>query len=83
MKQQNLKEAWQLKAALTAKACAVVKDTMTIDKHNEELMVFLYNALNKPLQLELIFRASQHHFIAAKFHQVCDGVPNTFTVIKT
>lgn len=83
MKQQNLKAAWQIKSALTAKACALIKDSKTINKNDEELMLFLYHSLNKPLQLELLFRASQHHFLAGKFHQICDGIPNTITIIKT
>lgn len=45
--------------------------------------MFLYTALNKPLQTELIFRASKNNYLAAKFHQICDGIPNTFTIIRT
>lgn len=33
--------------------------------------------------MKLLFRASQYGFLAAKFHELCDGKPNTFTLIKT
>lgn len=33
--------------------------------------------------MKLIFRASEHGFMAAKFHEHCDGQKDTFTLIKT
>jgi hypothetical protein len=31
----------------------------------------------------LLFRASEHQFKAAKFHQVCDNIPDTVTIVRT
>lgn len=36
-----------------------------------------------PVKAELIFRASEHKFAAAKFHEKCDGVETTLTIILT
>lgn len=46
-------------------------------------MNFIYYSLSMPSKLELLFRASEHHFEAHKFHQICDNIPHTFTVLKT
>jgi hypothetical protein len=31
----------------------------------------------------LLFRASEHQFKAAKFHQYCDNIPDTVTFVRT
>jgi hypothetical protein len=46
-------------------------------------MSFIFDSLDKPKGLKLLFRASEHQFKAAKFHQFCDNIPNTFTLIRT
>ena len=33
---------------------------------------FLYDSLNKPKELKLLFRASDHEFKATTFHQKCE-----------
>lgn len=33
--------------------------------------------------MDLIFRASEHEFLAQEFHKHCDGVNDTFTLIRT
>jgi hypothetical protein len=35
------------------------------------------------MKLKLLFRASYHNFQAEKFHQFCDNVPDTVTIIRT
>ena len=45
--------------------------------------VFLSNALSHPKQLRLLFRASEHGFSAAKFHEHCDNIENTLTLVRT
>lgn len=35
------------------------------------------------LEFKLIYRATEHGFSATKFHQKCDGISNTLTIIKT
>lgn len=47
---------------------------------SEEL---LFNSLNSPKRLSLLFRASEHDFSAVKFHQYCDGIPHTLTLVRT
>jgi hypothetical protein len=32
---------------------------------------------------KLLYRASEHEFSVKKFHELCDGIANTLTVIKT
>jgi hypothetical protein len=34
-------------------------------------------------QVKLLYRASDPGFCAEKFHQKCDGIPNTLTVVRT
>ncbi len=34
-------------------------------------------------QVTLLYRASDHGFCAMKFHEKCDGIPNTLTVVRT
>lgn len=41
------------------------------------------SSLNNPKKLELKFRASEHGFKSQAFHQKCDGILNTLTVVKT
>ena len=45
--------------------------------------VFLSNALSHPKQLRLLFRASEHGFKVAKFHEHCDNIENTLTLVRT
>ena len=45
--------------------------------------VFLSNALSHPKRLRLLFRASEHKFKASKFHEHCDNIENTLTLIRT
>jgi hypothetical protein len=39
--------------------------------------------LDSPKKMTLLFRASDHGFSALKFHQFCDGVPHTLTLLTT
>lgn len=49
----------------------------------EENLNFLYDSLGKLRGLQLLFRASDHQFDAAKFHEKCDDVDQTLTLIRT
>lgn len=44
---------------------------------------FILEALNHPQTLKKLFVASSNGFSAHKFHQICDGIADTFTVIRT
>ena len=44
---------------------------------------FIQDALGDPKKLNLVFRASEHGFKALAFHEKCDNLPNTLTIIKT
>ena len=46
-------------------------------------MKFIMDSLNSPKKMELLFRASQHQFKATQFHNNCDGIGNTFTLVQT
>jgi hypothetical protein len=41
---------------------------------------FFTKAIN---QVKLLYRASDHGFSIKKFHEKCDGIPNTLTVVRT
>ena len=40
-------------------------------------------SLNNPKKLELLYRASENGFSAAAFHQKCDNVADTLTIVRT
>lgn len=44
---------------------------------------FIHQVLDCPKQLNCLFRASEHSFQARKFHELCDGVSHTLTLLKT
>jgi hypothetical protein len=37
----------------------------------------------RPTKVTLLFRASEHSFEATKFHQKCDNIENTLTLVRT
>jgi hypothetical protein len=43
---------------------------------------FLFEQLHRPSQLLLAFRASNHGFKAKEFHQICDGLENSFVLAR-
>ena len=49
----------------------------------EEQVNFIYESLNNPKRLSLIFKASEHDYRAYFFHYFCDNTAHTFTLIKT
>ncbi|KAJ3071125.1 hypothetical protein HDU98_005808 [Podochytrium sp. JEL0797] len=54
---------------------------------NRTLNAALKTAVTHPpvnlSKMKLLFRASTTEFVNLKFHEACDGKPNTLTVIKT
>ena len=44
---------------------------------------FIEDTLGDPKKLNLVFRASEHDFKAQTFHEKCDNLPHTLTIIKT
>lgn len=54
-----------------------------VETNQRQDIQLIFEALNKPRWLELLFRASEHNFSALKFHQLCDGVSHTLTLVKT
>jgi hypothetical protein len=53
------------------------------DAKFQENLNFIYESLDKPKGLQLLFRASEHQFEVAKFHEKCDNIEQTFTIIRT
>ena len=37
----------------------------------------------EPNSFELLYRASDNQFLAKKFHEKCDGIENTVTIVET
>ena len=54
-----------------------------ISQLSEQQIRFIADSLNQPKKLQLLFRASEHQFKAAAFHQHCDGIENTFVIART
>lgn len=50
---------------------------------DKEYLKFLRESIHNPVKAELKFRASDHNFLSAKFHEMCDGVENTLTIVRT
>ena len=48
----------------------------------QEQAEFLLEILGNPKKITRIFRASEHAFSAAAFHNKCDGVSNTLTLVR-
>ena len=61
-------------------------DTKVIDKSSptaKEDIHFMWQSLNNPVDAKLLFRASEHSFKASQFHEKCNSVPDTLTLVKT
>ena len=46
-------------------------------------MKFLRDNLDSPVRIEKLFRASEHNFKAADFHEKCNNQSNTLVLIRT
>ena len=55
-------------------------EKIQFDKANTD---FLKTSLSNPTQAHLLFRATEHGFGYAKFHELCDGKANTLVIIRT
>ena len=44
---------------------------------------FISDSLCRPSSLKLLFRASEHQFRAKAFHSKCDGINDTFVLVRT
>ena len=57
--------------------------------YGQEQFQFLMKQLDQPrrslkaVNLELLFRASEHSFSAKAFHDHCDGIKDTLTLVRT
>ena len=50
---------------------------------NDSEKKFVLKSLNFPSDINLVYRASDHFLKVATFHQKCDNLSNTLTIIKT
>ena len=39
--------------------------------------------LKNPSKITLLFRGSEHKYSAEKFHDMCDNIPHTLTLVRT
>ncbi len=69
--------------SLKQKSGSLLNISKIIDSKNVEQDKFISKCLGKNKQLQLLFRASEHQFSAAKFHELCDGIPNLLVLVKT
>ena len=51
--------------------------------NNQGQADFLKDILGNPRRIERIFRASEHNFRAAAFHEKCDNKGDTLTLVRT
>lgn len=58
-------------------------DSVIIHKSREQKIKFIYESLDFPKELKLLFRASENGFKAANFHAACDNKSHTFTLVET
>ena len=55
-----------------------------MDGKEEKTVIDFFKAGGmQPKEFKLLYRASEHNFKAAAFHQKCDNIPNTVTLVKT
>ena len=50
---------------------------------NAKQLKYLTEILNKPNRMDLLFRASEHDFRAAAFHEKCDNKADTVVLVRT
>ena len=48
-----------------------------------EQLKFLKEILNCPVRVEKLFRASEHGFMAAAFHEKCNNINDTLILVRT
>lgn len=67
----------QLKRPLELQGCSLLE--------NREEQTFLSKLFeHKSVKnAKLLFRASENNFSVKEFHKVCDGIPNTLTLVRT
>ena len=54
-----------------------------LEELKEEQVNFLKTNLNNPKKIEKIFKASEHNFKAATFHEKCDNKSDTLILVRT
>ena len=57
---------------------------LIIDSHITQECDHIKSMFKKqPSKFNILYRASDHGFSIAKFHEICDNIPNTLVLIKT
>ena len=56
---------------------------MIIGKRDIDHIKFINESLDYPKKLKLVFRASENGFQASRFHEKCDNIAHTFTLVET
>jgi hypothetical protein len=64
--------------SILVKCSASLVEELKAEQHQ-----FLSKILNNPKRIELIFRGSEHEFKAEAFHERCDGITDTLTLVRT
>lgn len=63
---------------------AILKSASSLlDELKAEQLYFLIDALDKPKKMHLLFRASEHDFRVAAFHEKCDNKADTVVLVRT
>ena len=73
----------QLYKCFAKKRCMILEESKLIDPLDAERKALLFNTLKDPKQLKLLYRGTDHEFSVTAFHNKCDNIPNTLTVVKT
>ena len=78
-----MKEVFHSCASLEAKKKEGPFEIDSAILNNQGQADFLKNILGNPKRIERIFRASEHNFRAAAFHEKCDNKRDTLTLVRT
>jgi hypothetical protein len=68
---------------LPSNKCMAIKSQIISNFRDQDKIAFLLKSLGYPSKIQLIFRASQHNFEAAAFHEHCDNIEDTLVLAKT
>eukprot|EP01083_Nonionella_stella_P170303 579275_1 len=73
----------EIKSVITAFSHPHLDSNMLSTSEQFALLQLLSESKVKHMDFELLYRASEHEFSALKFHELCDGMAPTVTIIET
>ena len=63
---------------------AILEDLVRETKNpNDDQVKYLRKILNNPTKIERIFKTSEHQLKTSAFHERCDNIKKTLTLVRT